>query len=64
MPWCQMLRDAGLSGKKSFLGDDYAKYTNIKVLLHSIGKNVVIELPVRGAKPRSFAIPQEEIYVE
>lgn len=63
-PWSTRVASSKLVPGKSFLGEDYEEFREVKVLLRSVGEKVVIELPQTIGRPVKLPIPSSEIFVE
>jgi hypothetical protein len=64
-PWSEPFRERGFKVERSFLGEDYAQFEKVTVLFHSVGDNVIVELPgTQGAPKKRVPIPTSQIYIE
>lgn len=64
-PWANRIASSGLRPQASFLGDEYAEFQKVNVLLRSVGTKVVLELPgADGKRPAKLSIPADVVHVE
>ena len=64
-PWADRVARSSLKPAPSFLGDEYAEFRGVNVLLRSVGTKVVLELPGVGKERTvNLPIPTEAIHIE
>lgn len=64
-PWSIRVAQSTLEPSESFLGENYVRFTKVKVLLRSVGEKVVIELPQGKNQPSiKLPVPATHVIVE